>query len=129
MAIMRRWTAAVVSAVVAIGLATAGVATCVSGTLAPPAAQMACCKAGHHTCHKSGSPVDCCKKHDPQQLLGTLTKAQSVQMPVRVLLASYVPAVLTAITIRPVHIIAVDSSPPSKPLGPPVYIAFSSLLI
>ena len=127
MAIMRRWTAAVVSAVVAIGLATAGVAMCVSGTLAPPTAQMACCKAGHHSCHKSGSPADCCKKHDPQQLLGTLTKAQSVQMPVRVLLA-YVPAVLT-ITIRPVHIIAVDSSPPSKPLGPPVYIAFSSLLI
>ena len=128
MAIMR-WTAAVVSAVVAIGLATAGVATCVSGTLAPPAAQMACCKAGHHTCHKSGSPVDCCKKHDPQQLLGTLTKAQSVEAPVRVLLASHVPALLAAVRIPAVHVVNVSASPPSRPLGPPVYIAFSSLLI
>ena len=129
MVMMRRWTAALVSAVVAVGLATASVATCATGMLAPPTAQMACCKAGHHRCGMKGSPADCCTKSVSSPELGTLTKAQSVQAPVRVLLASHVPALLAAVSIPAVHVVIVNASPPSRPLGPPVYIAFSSLLI
>ncbi len=32
------------------------------GSAAPAAEQMACCKAGHHTCGQNGSSSDCCKK-------------------------------------------------------------------
>jgi hypothetical protein len=35
---------------------------CEAGPLAPPAHQMACCKAGHYTCGKTVSARDCCKR-------------------------------------------------------------------
>ncbi len=36
-------------------------AICAEGAMSTPSAQMACCKNGHHACHHTGSPADCCK--------------------------------------------------------------------
>ncbi len=43
------------------GLVTSSLATCVAGSMDLPAAQMACCRAGHMMCGENGTAADCCK--------------------------------------------------------------------
>jgi hypothetical protein len=41
-------------------------ASCAGAAMSAPAAQMACCKNGHHSCSHLGTPADCCKTPAPQ---------------------------------------------------------------
>ena len=60
---------ALMTAAISISVPGAALAGCMSGLSDEPTMQMACCKGGHHECHKSGSVVDCCKAsgHEHQQ--------------------------------------------------------------
>src|SRR5712691_607814 len=83
----------VVSALVVAGIFASGVATCTAGAMMPETAQMACCKAGHHTCGQDGAPADCCKKNStPQPQLNTVAQADSLKAPVRLFLALVTPS-------------------------------------
>jgi hypothetical protein len=120
----------IVSGLVVAGIFAAGVATCTAGAM-PEAAQMACCRAGHHTCGKDGAPADCCKKHSsPEPEYNTVAKTDSLKAPARLFLALLTPdnpiadAVVVVQPLRPA-----SASPPIKPLGPPVYIVLSTLLL
>ena len=64
-----RFFTALVAAALSISVPGAGLAGCMSGPADAPMSQMACCKNGHHDCHKSGGETDCCKTkgHDRPQ--------------------------------------------------------------
>lgn len=64
-----RLLTALMTAAISIAVPGAALAECMAGLSDEPTMQMACCKGGHHECHKSGNAVDCCKAsgHHPQQ--------------------------------------------------------------
>jgi hypothetical protein len=122
----------IVSALVVAGIFSSALATCTAGAMAPEKAQMACCKAGHDHCPMHDSAADCCKTNSssPQPQWSVVAKADSLNAPVRLFLALVTaanPLSDAALLILPVR--AAASSPPLRPVGPPVYIAFSTLLI
>jgi hypothetical protein len=94
---------------------------------------MACCKAGHDHCPMHDSAADCCKENSssPQPQWSVVAKAtNSLNASVRLVLALVTPATPlsdAALLVQPVR--AAAPSPPLRPTGPPVYIAFSTLLI
>lgn len=97
----------------------------------PEMAQMACCKAGQHTCAQDGTAAECCKNNStPQPQWNTVAKKESLKAPARVFLTFFTPARLLgdrASVVAPLR--TVSTAPPNKPLGPPVYIVLSTLLI
>jgi hypothetical protein len=121
----------IVSGFVVASIFASGVATCTAGAMMPETAQMACCKAGHHTCGKDGAPADCCKKNSsPEPQYNTVAKTDSLNTPSRLFLALVTPAnpvADAAAVVQPLG--PASASPPIKPLGPPVYIVFSTLLL
>jgi len=121
----------IVSAFVVVGIFASGVATCTAGAMAPETAQMACCKADHHTCGKDGAPADCCKKNStPEPQGNTVAKADSLSAPARMFLAPVTtanPLSDAASLVEPTW--AAAPSPFLRPQGPPIYIVFSTLLI
>jgi len=131
MQLMVRRSRTIVSALIVVGIFASGVATCTAGAMMPETAQMACCKAAHHTCGKDGAAADCCKKHSsPQPQWNTVAKTDSLQSPPRLFLALVtVTNPLSDISLVVQAPRSVGASPPHKPLGPPVYIVLSTLLI
>jgi hypothetical protein len=122
----------IVSALVVAGIFSSALATCTAGAMTTETAQMACCKAGHDHCPMKDSAADCCKKNSssPQPQWNVVAKADSLNAPDRVFLIFLSPASPlsdAALLVQPVR--AAAPSPPLRPLGPPVYIAFSTLLI
>jgi hypothetical protein len=92
---------------------------------------MACCEAGHHTCGQEGAPADCCKTNStPQQQWNTVARTESPKVSFRGFLAFVTlpsPLSNTTSVVQPSR--PLSASPPVQPLGLPVYIVFSSLLI
>ena len=132
MQMMVRRIRVIVTGLVVAGIVASGVATCTAGAMAPEMAQMACCTAEHHTCGKDGAPADCCKENvsSAQPQWNVVAKADSLNAPTRLLLALVTPVnspADVAFLVRPARV--VDASPPLRPQGPPLYIAFSTLLI
>ena len=130
---MVRRIRAFASLLVVAGVLTSAWATCVEGATATPTEQMACCKAGHDHCPMHDSAADCCKENSssPQPQSSVVAKAaDSLNAPVRLFLALVTPANPlsdAALLVQPVR--AAAASPPLRLTGPPVYIAFSTLLI
>ena len=130
---MVRWSRALASLLVVVAVMTSTLAACVEGASANATEQMACCKAGHDHCPMHDSAADCCKKNSssPQPQSSVVAKAaDSLNAPVRLFLALITPANPlsdAALPVQPVR--AAAASPPLRPTGPPVYIAFSTLLI
>jgi hypothetical protein len=131
MKLMFRRMRVIVSGLVVAGIFASGVATCTAGAMMPEIAQMACCKAGHHTCGKDGAPADCCKKHSsPEPQYNTVAKTDSLKAPARLFLALVTvanPLSHVAVLVQAPR--SLGASPPDKLLGPPVYILLSTLLI
>ena len=130
MATMVRWTRVVVSALVVAGVVVSGVATCTAGAMMPETAQMACCKAGHHTCGPNGAPADCCKKTSSSPQQWTVAKTDLLKAPLRLFLASLTPTTSLAagaFLVQPSR--GISASPSVRPPGPPLYLVFSTLLI
>jgi hypothetical protein len=78
------------------------------------------------------SAADCCKKNSssPQLQWSVVAKADSLNAPDRVFLMFVTapnPLSDAALLVQPAR--AAAPSPPLRPVGPPVYIAFSTLLI
>ena len=124
------WRHGIVSTLVVAGIVMSGLATCMGGELVPETAQMACCKAGHHTCGSDGAPADCCAKTPSPQQQSTIAKIDSLKAPLRAFLFSVTPSIPS---IDDVTIVlpsrGLNTSPPIQAPGPPLYIASSSLLI
>jgi hypothetical protein len=130
---MVRRIRALTALVVVAGVLTSAWATCAEEATATATEQMACCKAGHDHCPMHDSAADCCKENSsfPQPQWSVVAKAaDSLNAPVRLFLAVVTPATPlsdAALLVQPVR--AAAPSPPLRPTGPPVYIAFSTLLI
>jgi hypothetical protein len=128
---MVRRTRTILSALVVAGIFASGVATCTAGAMMLETAQMACCKAGHHTCGKEGAAADCCKKHSsPEPQYNTVAKTDSLKTPARLFLALVTlvnPIADAVVLVQPLQ--PASASPPIKPLGPPLYIVLSTLLL
>ena len=129
---MVRWSRSLASMLVLVAFCGSTWATCAEGATATKTQQMACCKAGHDNCPMHDSAADCCKQNpsSPQAQWSVVTKADSLNAPDRVFLMFVtVPNPLSdaALLVQPVR--AAAPSPPLRPVGPPVYIAFSTLLI
>jgi hypothetical protein len=129
---MVRRIRALASLLLVAGVLTSAWATCVEGATATATEQMACCKAGHDNCPMHDSAADCCKQNSssPQSQWSVVTKADSLNAPDRVFLMFVTapnPLSDAALLVQPVR--AAAPSPPLRPVGPPVYIAFSTLLI
>ena len=127
---MVRRIRALASLLVVAGVLTSAWATCVEG--ATTSEQMACCKAGHDNCPMHDSAADCCKTNSssPQPQWNVVSKADSLKAPDRVFLMFVTapnPLSDAALLVQPVR--AAAPSPRLRPVGPPVYIAFSTLLI
>jgi hypothetical protein len=127
---MVRRIRALASVLVVAGVLSSAWATCVEGATAPE--QTACCKAGHEHCPMHDSAADCCKTNasSPQPQWTVVAKADSLNAPDRVFLMFVTapnPLSDAALLVQPVR--TADPSPPQRPVGPPVYIAFSTLLI
>jgi hypothetical protein len=123
---------ALASLLVVVAMMTSTLAACAEGASASATEQMACCKAGHDHCPMKDSAADCCKKNSssPQPQWNVVAKADSLNAPDRVVLMFVSPANPlsdAALLVQPVRAAAL--SPPLRPVGPPVYIAFSTLLI
>ncbi len=128
-----RLFSALVAAAISISVPGAALAGCMAGPSDAPMAQMACCKNGHHECHKSGAAGDCCKtKHQQdQRSLGqqNLAKASSLvkfsPAAGRIAVAVSPTTIATdhsrAFSLPPIPLFAGTSSPPR--------FAFSVLLI
>ena len=74
----------IIAALVTCATVAVAPAVCAAGPNPSAAAEMACCKAGHRTCHQQGSAADCCKKvraAAPQGQTGTLAAQTSVSPP------------------------------------------------
>ena len=127
---MSRWLRILVAAVAVTGVLTSTLATCTAGAMTPEHEQMACCKGGHHTCGPSAQAAECCKKTAPQSQQVILAKLDPLSAPVRALLLTLTPAQPLAVEAEPISFF-IDSSPRSDKIGasPPLYIAFSALLI
>jgi len=128
---MGRRLRALTSAWIVAGMFSSALAACTAEAAMPEMAQMACCKAGHHTCAQDGTPAECCENNStPQPQWTTVAKTDSLKAPARVFLTLFTPARLLGDRASLVAPLRVGStSPPTRPLGPPVYIAFSTLLI
>jgi hypothetical protein len=129
---MVRWSRALASLLVVVAVMTSTLAACVEGASANATEQMACCKAGHDHCPMHDSAADCCKENSssPQPQWNGVGKTASLNAPDRVFLMFVSPANPlsdAALLVKPVR--AAAPSPPLRPVGPPVYIAFSTLLI
>ena len=99
--------------------------SCVEAAFSTAASQMACCKDGELSCAPTGSSADCCRT--------TVTRSQPAPSATKIDTA-HALSVVAAIPSRPV----VAVLPPPRPIvssnhfiqiGPPPYIAHSSLLI
>lgn len=128
---MVRWSRVLASLLVVIGLLSYAWATCTASAAMPEQAQMACCKAaGHHDCGRKGAPADCCKASVSADSQWTVAKANPLSAPFRPFLAlliandSWSQGALVVVRTP-----WTTASPPTARLGPPLYIAFSTLLI
>jgi len=92
------------------------------------AQQMACCKNGHHTCGRHGTPADCCKRSASQPSHATVINVTSLKAPVPTVIVWTELPIPTGVTLNHRGILGIPS-PPNLPLSPPAYIAFSTLLI
>ena len=125
---MSRWMAALVSVLVAAGVLTSTMATCVEGALMPKEQQAACCATGHEHCTQAGTK-DCCKKTEPRQPQLITAKADVLKAPVRHLLAWLTVAAIPATFVVDASPLSyVDTSPPISPKAP-TYIRLSILRI
>jgi hypothetical protein len=127
---MSRRGSALCSLLALFGMLTAFAATCAAGPAASAQMQMACCKAGHHTCGTTAKPADCCKTQGShEQHVTTIAKADPLKQPVWTAWTWAVPTLYVdawpGARVRPV---SPDTSPP-RGLDRPVYIRFSALLI
>ena len=127
---MARWVRIIVAALAVSGVFTSALAACTAGALASQHEQMACCKGGHHKCGASKDASDCCKKSErrPPQLV--LDKSDPLSASARWLfltLTSAQPVVIES----PAAAASCALSPPDETIAssPPLYIAFSALLI
>jgi hypothetical protein len=77
------------------------------------------------------SAASCCKTNSsPQPQWSVVAKADSLNTPVRQFLALVTLANPLSDAALLVQLVSVAApSPPLRPVGPPVYIAFSTLLI
>lgn len=127
---MTRWVRIIVAALAVSSVLTSAWATCAAGATASRHAQMACCKGGHHKCGSSREASNCCKTSEqrPQQLV--LAKPDPLSAPVRAWLLTLTTAQPVVIEL-PAIAVSYASSPPGETIAssPPLYIAFSTLLI
>jgi hypothetical protein len=122
---------ALIAAAIGISVPGAALAGCMSGPTDAAMAQMACCKNGHHECHKSGDASDCCKtkSHGDQQNAAdqqTPVKASSItkvtgDVSAPAVVRHQTPPSSFVRSLPPVPLFAGTSSPPR--------LAFSVLLI
>jgi len=129
-ALMTRWARILVAALAVSGVFTSTLAACTAGAMASGREQMACCKHGHHKCGSSKGASDCCKKSEQHSQQLVLAKADPFNAPTRTLLLTL--TIVQPLAIQPQAIAAYrGSSPPGETIasGPPLYIAFSTLLI
>jgi hypothetical protein len=123
---------AFVAAAISLSMPGAALADCMSGPSDAPMAQMACCKNGHHECHKSGNAADCCKSksHGDQQNAADrqhVAKASSITKVTgdigahALVVRSLTTEPSLARSLPPIPLFAGTSSPPR--------LAFSVLLI
>jgi hypothetical protein len=128
--LMARWVRVIVAALAVSGVLTSALAACTAGAMASQHERMACCKGGHHKCGASKDASDCCKKSEqrPPQFVPTKSDAQSA--PAWTLLLTLTPAQPVVIDVSAISAY-VASSPPGETIAssPPLYIAFSTLLI
>lgn len=69
-------------AAVAIGaMCAVAPSLCTAGPHAAVAAQMACCKAGHHACHKQERAADCCKTMAAASPMPVATAVDHIAIP------------------------------------------------
>ena len=127
---MTRWVRIVVAALAVSGVLTSALAACTAGALASRHEQMVCCKGGHHKCGASKAASDCCKKSEqrPQQLV--LAKPDPLSASARSVLLTLTSAQPVVIEL-PATVASCALSPPDETIAssPPLYIAFSALLI
>jgi hypothetical protein len=127
---MSRWLRALTATLMVVGLCTSALAACTAGAMASQHEQMACCKGGHHKCGASKVASDCCKKSEqhPQQLV--LAKSDPLSASARWLLLTLTSAQPVVIEL-PAAAASCALSPPDETIAssPPLYIAFSALLI
>jgi hypothetical protein len=126
-----RLLSALVAAAISISVPGAALAGCMSGPSDAPMAQMACCKNGHHECHKAGNAADCCKSksHDDRQNAADRQHVAKASSITKVTGDVSAPAVARPLTpqrslvrsLPPIPLFAGTSSPPR--------LAFSVLLI
>jgi hypothetical protein len=122
----------IISALVVAGIFSSALATCTAGAMTTETAQMVCCKAGHDHCPMKHSAADCCKKSSssPQPQWNVVAKADSLNAPDRLFVMFVSPAnPLSDAALLVQHVRAAAPSRPLSPVGPPPYIAFSTLLI
>jgi hypothetical protein len=127
---MTRWIRIIVAALAMVGVFTSAWATCTAGATASQHEKMTCCKNGHHKCGPSGKAADCCKKSEQRPQHSVLTKSDPPSAPARTLLLTLTS--VQPVVIQPPAIAAYcASSPPGETIAssPPLYIAFSTLLI
>ena len=120
----------------ALRLLAFGIATTLSWSLwaacadavMPQSAQMACCKDGQ-LCAPGGSGSDCCNTESGRARTAVLSVVVKPLHQLTAIAVSWdVPTEIIAAGLTRIHSAAV-ASPPKLDVGPPPYIAFSSLLI
>jgi len=119
----------IVAATALLAVFASPVATCLAGTVAAHAKEMACCMDGDHDCGTAMKATDCCAvtpTTPPQQL--SASKTESVQRQLFHAPLVWYPAAIPA----PVPILVTDLSRAlrtSIDTGPPDCITFAVLLI
>lgn len=93
----------------------------------PMSQQMACCKDGELSCAPHGSASDCCLT-DAARSRDALVTGKSSVHPVTALITWNGAAALPLPVVAPSRF-HLPVAPPQFDVGPPPYIAFSSLLI
>ena len=127
---MTRWVRIVVAVLAMSGVLTSALAACTAGATASQHEHMACCRGGHHKCGASKEASNCCKKSErrPQQLV--LAKSDPLSASARWVLLTLTSAQPVVIEL-PAAAASCALSPPDETIAssPPLYIAFSALLI
>jgi hypothetical protein len=122
----------VASLLALLGMVTAFAATCAAaGPMESAPMQMACCKAGHHTCGTRMQPADCCKTQGAhEQQKATVAKAdapvkQPAWIPITFVLSVFTPSIWSDANVRAIW---PDTSPPRAP-DRPLHLQYAVLLI
>ena len=126
---MARLVRIIVAALAMSGVFTSALAACTAGATASRHEQMACCKGGHHKCGASKAASDCCKKSEQRPQQSVLAKPDPLSASARSVLLTLTSAQPVVIELPAAASCAL--SPPDETIAssPPLYIAFSTLLI